>query len=54
MSKIYSECPSRHTLLTQHRFNVDQVLTRFHKLDKPNFHQMKISIAVFEIGQSMK
>ena len=51
---LYSESPSRHTLLTKHRFNVDQVLTRFHKLDKPNFYQMKISIAVFKKGQCMK
>ena len=28
---------------------LDQVLTRFHKLDKPNFHQMEDSIAVFKI-----
>ena len=33
---------------------LDQVLTRFHKLDKPNFHQMEDSIAVFKIEQSMK
>ena len=34
--------------------NFDQVLTRFHKLDKPNFHQMEDSIAVFKIEQSME
>ena len=33
---------------------LDQVLARFHKLDKPNFHQMEDSIAVFKIEQSMK
>ena len=33
---------------------LDQVLTLFHKLDKPNFHQMEDSIVVFKIEQSMK
>ena len=33
---------------------LDQVLTRFHKLDKPNLHQMEDSIAVFKIEQSIK
>ena len=33
---------------------LDQVLTRFHKLDKPNFHEMEDSVAVFKIEQSMK
>ena len=33
---------------------LDQMLTRFHKLDRPNFHQMENSIAIFKIGQSMK
>ena len=32
---------------------LDQVLTRFYKLDKPNFHQMEGSIAVFKIEQIM-
>ena len=33
---------------------LDQVLTRFHKLDKPNLHQMEDSIAVFKTEQSIK
>ena len=33
---------------------LDQVFTRFHKHDKPNFHQVENSIAVFKIEQSMK
>ena len=33
---------------------LDQLLNRFHKFDKPNFHQMEDSIAVFKIEQSMK
>ena len=33
---------------------LNRMLTRFHKLDKPNFHQKEDPIAVFKIEQSMK
>ena len=32
---------------------LDQMLTRFHKLDKPNFHQMENAIAEFKIEHSI-